>query len=355
MCRGCASSPIPTWTDRGRTRSCCTSTAAYRSGPRSTRNGYVRFAARHVQTIKIDFTATKPLQDARRSPVGVTEVAVLGADELRKAIDPDRRVPTYCGNGPAVRIDGVRARTQVTATMRDLLQRRPVPFSLCGATSVALRSGSHRVEVLAGGGFVPIETTLVKAGFGDVSVTPVQGVDVWRPNPAELTVEVPDADQQSVLAVAQNYNEGWEAYDSTGQKLTPIRIGGWQQGWVLPARTQQVVTASFMPARGYRAGLLLGLVALLAVLAVAQCSSRNAGPAARSGGNSRPPARPRRPVSPAAVLRTGRASLPSTTNPYTSHAVRQSRTDLRRATAQHADCRRGGRQDREHHTGGDTV
>lgn len=232
-------------------------------------DGYVQIAARHVQTIEIDFTATKPVQDAKRSPVGVTEVTVLGADELRKAVDPDRHVASYCGNGPTVRIDGVPARTQVEATMRDLLQRRTVPFSLCEATSVALRSGSHHVEVLAGGGLVPVETALVKAGFGDVSVTPVQGVDVWRPNPTELTVEVPDADDQSVLAIAQNYNEGWEAYDSTGQKLTPIRIGGWQQGWVLPAGPEQVVTASFMPARGYRAGLLLGLVALLAVLATA--------------------------------------------------------------------------------------
>jgi hypothetical protein len=153
--------------------------------------------------------------------------------------------------------------------MRDLLRRRPVSFSLCGSASVALRSGSHRVEVLSGGGLVPIETTLIKAGFGDVSVTPVQGVDVWRPNPAELTVEVPNADEQSVLAVAQNYNGGWEAYDSTGQKLTPIRIGGWQQGWVLPAGPEQVVTASFMPARSYRAGLLVGLVTLLAVLVTA--------------------------------------------------------------------------------------
>jgi len=72
-----------------------------------------------------------------------------------------------------------------------------------------------------------------------------------------------------VLAVAQNYNEGWEAYDGSGQKLTPIRIGGWQQGWVLPAGPEQVVTARFMPDRTYRAGLLLGLVALLGVLAVA--------------------------------------------------------------------------------------
>jgi hypothetical protein len=154
--------------------------------------------------------------------------------------------------------------------MQDLLQRRPVTFNLCGQlATVPLRSGRHDVEVLANRGLVPIVTTLAKAGFGDVSVTPVQGVDVWRPNPAELTVEVPDADQQSVLAVAQNYNDGWEAYDGSGHKLTPIRIGGWQQGWVLPAGPEQVVTAAFMPDRAYRAGLLLGLVALLAVLATA--------------------------------------------------------------------------------------
>jgi len=232
--------------------------------------GYVRFAARHARTLKIDFTATKPLQDARTSPVGVTEVEVLGADELRKAVDPQRRVPAYCGNGPAVRIDGVPARTQIAPTLQDLLRRRPVAFSLCGQMSaIPLRSGLHQVEVRPNGGVVPIETTLAKAGFGDVSVMPVQGVDVWRPNPAELTVEVPDAEGPSVLAVAQNYNEGWEAYDGSGQKLTPIRIGGWQQGWVLPAGPEQVVTARFMPDRTYRAGLLLGLVALLGVLAVA--------------------------------------------------------------------------------------
>jgi hypothetical protein len=223
-----------------------------------------------VRTIRIDFTATKPVQDARRSPVGVTEVEVLGADELRKAVDPNRRVPSYCGNGPAVRVDGVPARTEVAVSMRDLLQRRPVSYNLCGPVStIPLRSGHHQVEVLANGGLVPVETTLVKAGFGDVSVTPVQGVDVWRPNPTELTVEVADADEQSVLAVAQNYSEGWEAYDSRGNKLTPIRIGGWQQGWVLPAGPEQVVTARFMPDRLYRAGLLLGLLALLSVLAAA--------------------------------------------------------------------------------------
>ncbi|MGW7679765.1 alpha-(1-_3)-arabinofuranosyltransferase domain-containing protein [Kribbella sp. NPDC054772] len=233
-------------------------------------DGSVQFTARPARTIQIDFTATKPLQDTRRSPVGVTEIEVLGADELRKAVDPNRRVPSYCGNGPAVRVDGVQARTEVAATMRELLQRRPVSFSLCApAPALPLRSGHHKVEVLANGGLVPTETTLAKAGFGDVSVTPVQGVDVWRPSPTALTAEVPGAAEQSVLTIAQNYSDGWEAYDGSGRKLTPIRVGGWQQGWILPAGPEQAVTAGFMPDRTYRAGLLLGFVALLSVLATA--------------------------------------------------------------------------------------
>jgi arabinofuranan 3-O-arabinosyltransferase len=111
-------------------------------------------------------------------------------------------------------------------------------------------------------------------------------VEVWRSNPAELTVEVPAADEQSVLTIAQNYNEGWEAYDGSGRKLTPIRVGGWQQGWVLPEGTEQVVTARFMPDRTYRAGLLVGLLALLGVVAMAvffRRRSRHSGHRLREG------------------------------------------------------------------------
>jgi arabinofuranan 3-O-arabinosyltransferase len=118
-------------------------------------------------------------------------------------------------------------------------------------------------------------------------VTPVQSVEVWRPNPAELTTEVPAADEQSVLTVAQNYNEGWEAYDGSGHKLMPIRIGGWQQGWVLPAGPEQVVTARFMPDRTYQAGLLVGLLGLLTVLGMAvffrRRRSRHSGHRLREG------------------------------------------------------------------------
>lgn len=116
---------------------------------------------------------------------------------------------------------------------------------------------------------MPVALTLTRAGLARAAVTPVKNVEVWRPNPAELTIEVPAAEEQSVLTVAQNYSDGWVAYDGTGHKLAPIRIGGWQQGWLLPAGAEQVVTARFMPDRTYRAGLLVGLVAMLAVLALA--------------------------------------------------------------------------------------
>ena len=238
-------------------------------------DGSVRFAARTARTIEVDFVGTTPVGDVRVAPVGVSEVEVLGADDLRAALDRNARIPVYCGNGPAVRVDGATVATELSASVQDLLQRRPVTFSACGRTSeVPVRSGHHKVEVQARGGFVPVEATLTKAGFGDVSVTPVQGADVWQPNPAELTVEVPAADEQSVLTVAQNFNPGWEAYDGSGHRLTPIRIAGWQQGWILPAGQEQVVTARFVPDRAYRAGLLLGLLAVLAVLALAVFARR---------------------------------------------------------------------------------
>ncbi len=245
--------------------------------------GYVRFAARTARMVEIDFVGTRPLVDydsatgyAQTAPVGVSEVRVLGAEDLRRGLDPERRTGVSCGLGPGVRVDGVPADTQVTATVRDLLQRRPVSFSTCGKdASISVLSGRHTVDVLSGGGFVPIETTLTASGFNTPSAASTQGVNVSRPGPAELKVEVPAAAEQSVLTVAQNYNEGWQAYDDSGHELRPLRVGGWQQGWILPAGPEQVVTAHFVPDRSYRTGLLVGLLGVLLMIALALLSRRS--------------------------------------------------------------------------------
>jgi arabinofuranan 3-O-arabinosyltransferase len=87
-----------------------------------------------------------------------------------------------------------------------------------------------------------------------------------------------------VLEVAENFNAGWSAR-AGDEVLAPVRVDGWKQAWVVPAGVAGPVELDFTPDRPYRAGLLLGLVGLLAVLAVALRPPRSrAAPAAVSRG-----------------------------------------------------------------------
>ncbi|ADB32160.1 coagulation factor 5/8 type domain protein [Kribbella flavida DSM 17836] len=267
---------------------------------RVTPEGFVTFPDRftRVRTVELAFTATTDVVDvdsatglARRLPVGVAELRILGANDLRRPLDLDAVTGAVCGFGPTVRIDGVPAATKVDATMRDVLQRRPVKYALCQQPSVALQGGRHTVDVVASQDFVPVDAKFTRTDAPRIATDPAKGVNVWRPNPAALTLEVPPVAVPSVLTVAQNFSSGWEAYDSTGRKLVPIRIGGWQQGWLLPAGPEQVVTARFAPDRDYRAGLLVGLWGLVFVAGFAVFSrrrSRHAGHSLRELGRLGP-------------------------------------------------------------------
>jgi arabinofuranan 3-O-arabinosyltransferase len=57
------------------------------------------------------------------------------------------------------------------------------------------------------------------------------------------------------------------ARTSTGTRLTPIAVNGWQQGWVVPAGDPGTITLTFASNSLYRAGLAVGL-ALLPLLAM---------------------------------------------------------------------------------------
>ena len=46
-------------------------------------------------------------QLAETLPVGVSEVELLGADDVRTPLDRDAPVGATCGDGPTVRIDGM--------------------------------------------------------------------------------------------------------------------------------------------------------------------------------------------------------------------------------------------------------
>jgi arabinofuranan 3-O-arabinosyltransferase len=78
---------------------------------------------------------------------------------------------------------------------------------------------------------------------------------------------VPASNASRVLVVPESVNPGWIAHRADGTALTPVKVNGWQQGWVLPPGTEGPVTLTFPSNAPYRAGLIGGL-ALLPVLAL---------------------------------------------------------------------------------------
>ena len=55
----------------------------------------------------------------------------------------------------------------------------------------------------------------------------------------------------------ENANDGWRA-TLGGRELTPLRVDGWMQGYLLPAGDGGRVTMEFTPNRLYQAGLGIG-------------------------------------------------------------------------------------------------
>jgi arabinofuranan 3-O-arabinosyltransferase len=100
-------------------------------------------------------------------------------------------------------------------------------------------------------------------------------------------VGVPDASHVRILETTENANDGWRA-TLNGAALTPVRVDGWRQGWILPAGTGGVVALEFTPQAAYVGGLAAGASGVLAllVLALAGRGSRR-GEAAPSLGPSR--------------------------------------------------------------------
>jgi hypothetical protein len=83
---------------------------------------------------------------AAHLPVGVSEVRLEGADDLRTPLDPTRTVAVPCGFGPTVRVDGTQVPTQVVGTVEQVLRGQPLRWSACmtaGESSVSLEAGRH--------------------------------------------------------------------------------------------------------------------------------------------------------------------------------------------------------------------
>ncbi|HEX4726299.1 MAG TPA: hypothetical protein VH298_00780, partial [Jatrophihabitans sp.] len=92
----------------------------------------------------------------------------------------------------------------------------------------------------------------------------------WQATARAISVPAGPA---SILQIRENQNDGWQA-SLNGHRLIPIRVDGWQQGFLLPAGASGVVRLSFVPQRPFELGLAVGVTAVLALLLLAMVGGR---------------------------------------------------------------------------------
>ncbi len=208
-------------------------------------------------------------------PVGVSEVQVAGADDLRKPLDLSSATALACGFGPPLTIDGQAMPTRADGTLRDVVELRPMRVTVCGGAADALRltAGVHRVTLGRSPAAQPWSLTLTPAQAGASSSSPpAVGVLGWADT--RRVLDVPAAADDTVVAVAENANAGWSAALGD-RRLHPVRLDGWSQGYVVPAGLGGRLVLTYSPDRPYRAGLLLGLLLALLVIALAVVPGRS--------------------------------------------------------------------------------
>ncbi|MFC6238388.1 alpha-(1-_3)-arabinofuranosyltransferase domain-containing protein [Longivirga aurantiaca] len=199
---------------------------------------------------------------ATQAPVAVDEVVLAGAEDLVYRPDLAAATGALCGLGPTVVIDGSERSTLVTTTLADVLRGAEASVRVCrGNAGVTLSPGTHRVTVRGTALVDP-----VRVAWGSTS-PPAAGrltvVTAW--DETRRTVMVASG-PESVLRVAESANAGWVA-TLDDQVLTPVRLDGWQQGWIVPAGASGVVTLEYRPTSVQQSGLLAGAVlALLGLL-----------------------------------------------------------------------------------------
>ncbi|AXE90493.1 alpha-(1-_3)-arabinofuranosyltransferase family protein [Streptomyces sp. Go-475] len=247
-------------------------------------NGITRFDP--ITTDRLDVTFSKiaettvhnPVADARlQLPVGLSEIYVPALAGYRTPQPaPAARFSLGCGKGPALVVDGKRYATKVSGHVSDLTQRRQLTVRLCTGTALGLDPGTHRVDADDSGALAVTDVTLrhgaTAALAGDSRTVAVR---TWHADDRSVFV---GAGRASYLQTYENVNVGWRA-TLNGRELKPLRLDGWQQGWLIPAGQGGTVHLEYAPARVYHAGLVGGAVGVAAVAVLAFVKRRRTVPA----------------------------------------------------------------------------
>jgi arabinofuranan 3-O-arabinosyltransferase len=181
-----------------------------------------------------------------------------------------------CGSGPPIVIDGKQYETSVervgrgpSPTIGDLLALKPMGLGICSPFgSLTLKGGSHELVAPRTAAPFDISTLTLNQVVTPPAHQPVARqarVLNWAQESRNIAITSGAA---TYLEVHQNFNAGWTA-TLNGKTLAPIRLDGWQQGYLVPAGRSGTVHLTFGPEKTYLYGLAAGALGVILLLLIA--------------------------------------------------------------------------------------
>jgi arabinofuranan 3-O-arabinosyltransferase len=209
----------------------------------------------------------------RALPLALSEVRINGSANAVV----DKPIALDCMSGVTVSLDGRVIPLQLLASRSDVLLGQPVAAFPCGTPQVELAAGEHTVSLVASDLTMPSALTLQRPGTSLAASTAPGSARVAKWGATDRSVVV-HTTSDAILAVPENYNDGWQA-SLHGKPLRAVHVDGWQQGWLVPAASDGTVLLRFAPQRPFVGGLVVGAacVVLLVVLALVSARATAAG------------------------------------------------------------------------------
>lgn len=217
-----------------------------------------------------------------RSRLLPTGISTITLDDGSAPAGPPPTVRIGCAAGLVLTVDGRPVPLSVTAPTADVLAGQPVTAQPCSKIPIDLATGRHQLRLTGPAGVLPRSLTLTDGA--SLASTPASSgtarIEDWSATSRRVEVATTAA---SLLTVRENFNAGWTAR-LNGHSLQPVQVDGWQQAFLVPAGGHGTVQLSYRPQRAFAAGLLIGLLAVLGLLALAIAPDRRRRPAALATG-----------------------------------------------------------------------